>query len=188
MQKIALGALALACIGAPVRGQTPARAMGSADSSLVSKNIYARLFQGIQLTPQRHQKALQLIRGAFLRMLKMQTQTKSGWERFVAVQARRDSALSQLILSPKQRALFWKRAAAARPHSPLFGGSGSSASVRRAPTTTKVGVTVPGDSPCADASTERASVRRPGLRAEHVGDPPRAPSGRAGTGNPVRRT
>jgi len=115
-------AVAVLCFGARARCQAPIPAMGPSDSLQVSENIYARLFQAIDLSKENHDEALRVIRATYLKMLTMHAENRTEWEQFTRVEAQRDSILASLVTDPKQRAEFKKRAAEEMPKNPRFGG------------------------------------------------------------------
>lgn len=96
------------------------RAVGPADSMLVAKNVYARMFNSITLPSDSEQKALSVIRTAFVKMVGMHMLTESAWQSYVGTQARRDTTLANLIADSSARKRFWRHAQAAMPQKPAY--------------------------------------------------------------------
>ena len=84
-----------------------------ADSVMVTENVFHALFDDIVLTHAVSEQARAIIR----QTIRLQYEGQRGTlaeqrRRATLLNARRDSALAQLISSPSDRTLFWDRAAA----------------------------------------------------------------------------
>lgn len=116
--KVPVIAVALLLIGSVAHAQSE-RAARPADGERVAVNTVGRLFEGILLTPEQHQRAVAIVKDAQTEQQKLLGQnTRQAWDRIVALQVTRDSSLRVLLTSDADRLTFEKRAAEMMPKPP----------------------------------------------------------------------
>jgi hypothetical protein len=119
LKSLIIAAATVAALAAPVGAQE--RATLPSDSLLVRENIYKELLGGLSVTDAQRKFAYQQIASALRAQDSLfPIRSQASWDRLLAIQARRDSAITAALNNEDTKREFIRRAEEAKPRSMIW--------------------------------------------------------------------